>query len=504
MQFRCHPIIVIKEVPMYLFIPGRHHIITQFQSVYLKSYAQGEDEIEGAIFAVTSANHQGTRRNPLSYSHRSLLIHQLGRDLNFPVYAFPVEDVGQRDDFAEYTVKTVNHRGEGLFRLTPENTTVCCSTAVADLYKELGYSIDPVEARPDAPKIAVQPWDLIEFIADTPDWQASPWLQERIHPGALQFIRQYGLDKLIQRVHGDPLLGEDGDLTETRDYGSYVRQMDENVKMKWEETRPYVQPGRIGDIGCAVGSWLKLASEESLLQDSDFYGIEITRALQDICQQRKQNGGFASPNIWFKARNAVSGRVFQQGSMNTIHTGSLTHEIASYGSIEALREFLHRRYEELAPGGIWINRDVVGPQNKDQKVLLWCEAESGEDQGDPSFLHSRALFPRFAQDFRAQEGYQMEYRTLEHKGDTYFSLRLEDACEFLLTKDYTDNWRSEMHERFCFWSLEDWKKEIEAAGFSLHPSSRALTNPWIRKNRWEGRSTSTTDRATPWIGPQLT
>jgi hypothetical protein len=81
----------------------------------------------------------------------------------------------------------------------------------------------------------------------------------------------------------------------------------------------------------------------------------------------------------------------------------------------------------------------------------------------------------------------MEYRTLEHKGDTYFSLRLEDACEFLLTKDYTDNWRSEMHERFCFWSLEDWKKEIEAAGFSLHPSSRALTNPWIRKNRWEGK-----------------
>jgi hypothetical protein len=398
-----------------------------------------------------------------------------------------VEDAGHREDYADYTIKTVNHRGEGLFRLTPENTIVCCSTAVADLYRELGYPIDPVEARPDAPENAVQPWNLIEYIADHPDWAESSWIRGKIHPGAQALILQYGLDKLIQRVHGDPLLGEDGDLTETRDYGTYVRQMDENVMMKWEETRPYVQPGRIGDIGCAVGSWLKLASQESRLRDSDFYGIEITRALQSICQQRKENGEFATPNIWFKARNAVSGRVFQQGSMNTIHTGSLTHEIASYGSIEALREFLRRRYEELAPGGIWINRDVVGPADKDQQVLLWCEKDQGQETGDLNQRNTRSLFRQFAQDFRGAEGYQMAYQTISHKGEEYFSLRLEDACEFLLTKDYTDNWESEMHERFCFWSLEDWGKELETAGFSLHPASQVLTNPWIQQNRWEGK-----------------
>jgi hypothetical protein len=167
---------------MYLFIPGRHHAVTQFQADYLKSFAQGDAKIQGAIFAVTSANHQGTRRNPLSYTHRALMIHQLGQDLDFPVFTFLVEDAGHREDYADYTIKTVNHRGEGLFRLTPENTIVCCSTAVADLYRELGYPIDPVEARPDAPENAVQPWNLIEYIADHPDWAESSWIRGKSTP----------------------------------------------------------------------------------------------------------------------------------------------------------------------------------------------------------------------------------------------------------------------------------------------------------------------------------
>ena len=58
------------------------------------------------------------------------------------------------------------------------------------------------------------------------------------------------------------MIGDDGDLTETRDYNSYVRQMDEIATLKYNETLPYIKKGRIGDIGCAVGSWIKLASNE--------------------------------------------------------------------------------------------------------------------------------------------------------------------------------------------------------------------------------------------------
>jgi hypothetical protein len=67
-------------------------------------------------------------------------------------------------------------------------------------------------------------------------------------------------------------------------------------------------------------------------------------------------------------------------------------------------------------------------------------------------------------------------------------LQLKDAAEFMLTKDYTDNWLSEMHERFCFWSLTDWKKELTKIGFEISDRSDAYTNPWIAENRFKNKA----------------
>ncbi len=62
------------------------------------------------------------------------------------------------------------------------------------------------------------------------------------------------------------------------------------------------------------------------LRESDFYGIEVARHLFDICQQRKHNGEFTNPFVFFSQRNAVTGLVFDRASMNTIHTSSLTRD----------------------------------------------------------------------------------------------------------------------------------------------------------------------------------
>ena len=110
--------------------------------------------------------------------------------------------------------------------------------------------------------------------------------------------------------------------------------------MKWQDTAPFVQPGKIGDIGCSAGSWLKLAGNDSRFRESDFYGIELTRQFYQLCIQRKENGEFSNPNIWFSQKNAVSGLVFKVNSMNTIHSSSLTHEIESYGSHQDLLTFI--------------------------------------------------------------------------------------------------------------------------------------------------------------------
>jgi hypothetical protein len=187
--------------------------------------------------------------------------------------------------------------------------------------------------------------------------------------------------------------------------------------------------------------------------------------------------------------------------MNTIHTSSLTHEIESYGDRNDLLQFIKNRYEELAPGGVWVNRDVVAPFDKQKEILLWLNRGDGSNENvfkeckDRYELseHLRSLsthnrFLRFSKDFRAKEGYQLKYEEVSIEGNDYIKLKLSDAAEFLSRKDYTDNWESEMHETFCFWDFDEWKQQLTAAGFMIHPSSRVFCNEWIRDNRWVGKA----------------
>lgn len=186
--------------------------------------------------------------------------------------------------------------------------------------------------------------------------------------------------------------------------------------------------------------------------------------------------------------------------MNTIHTSSLTHEIESYGSRADLLNFIKNRFKELEMGGVWINRDVIGPENGNSMVYMLLNKKDGyNDEFEKEFDNTHDLvsylncmstftrFKRFARDFRKHENDQIAHEMKSINGQEYVHLSLKDAAEFMLTKDYTDNWQSEMHERFCFWSISDWKQNLKEAGFRIEESSRAYTNPWIAQNRFEGK-----------------
>src|SRR5688572_12845746 len=110
---------------MYLLFPGRHHLLTNFQFKYLQSILSGgkildidgrplsqDDKITDIIFAVTSANHSNTRRNPLSFYLRALAIHEFSEDLQVPSYIYGIDDVGNLSSFATYTLKRIKHESE--------------------------------------------------------------------------------------------------------------------------------------------------------------------------------------------------------------------------------------------------------------------------------------------------------------------------------------------------------------------------------------------------------
>lgn len=45
-----------------------------------------------------------------------------------------------------------------------------------------------------------------------------------------------------------------------------------------------------------------------------------------------------------------------------------------------------------------------------------------------------------------------------------------------------------MHETFCYWDFEEWKQQLEVAGFSIHASSKAYINDWIVNKRLKGKA----------------
>lgn len=510
---------------MNLLLPGRHHLLTNFQLEYLArvlsrapatlSDVDGRplelaEPIDRMIWAITSANHSHTRRNPLPAHRREVAIEEFADELPTESFVYLIDDLGHSPNYAEYMIKKIEVDSAGRFALTPQNTVVACSTPeVIELFERLGYRVLPLElADRNGPTWSAEtPWQLMDRLVVAGlagrDWRTEPCFLTQMAPATRRLYLKYGFGDLIVDLHRQPLLSADGDITATRDYNVYVRSFDEGAGRKYALVRDFVRPGRIVDIGCCTGALIREMTRDDRLRESDFYGIEAARPLFAECQHRKEQGAFANDNVFFYQRDFAAGPIFADNSIATFTTCSLTHEIESYLGRDALTRFLGLLHQQLAAAGRWINLDVVGPDQPDEIVWLWLnDADGRSDDWQREFpadgrvafrdylagLSTAARFLRFAHDFRRDESYRLQHRAIEHGGRRYVELRLADACEFLSKKDYLDNWASEMHEAFCFFSFEQWRGAVEHAGFRVHPASRAFTNDWIVANRYVGRA----------------
>jgi SAM-dependent methyltransferase len=455
----------------YVIFPGRHHLLTRFQASYLASVAAGGGAT--VVWAVTSANHSNTRRNPVPYHRREAAIERFSVLTGLRSVVVPVFDTAPTERFASVTLKTVA-AATGL-SMTPSNAVVACSTpSVAGLYADLGFSVLDVEASAAPP--VDRPWDvLLRLAAGDPAWRSLA------HPATVDVYDRYGLESSIRSVVNDPVVGDEGGLTATRDYRTYALAFAESAARKWALVRDYVQPGRIVDVGCGAGSLLELADREPALRESDLIGVEVARHLYDECVHKKAQGVFANPNVYFYRRNVLGGAVFAPRSVDTTLTFALTHEIWSYGSRwESLRRFVQAVYDHTVPGGVWLNSDVCGPDGRDKPVLM-------------RLVDGLSLFRRFAADF----AFPFPFSVVD---DETVRLSLGDAMDFLTHKDYLTNWESEMREQFCGLEFADWKALLADVGFEVLPASRAYTNEWIATNRLDpAASLSTLDgEPLPW------
>lgn len=479
----------------YLLIPGRHHLVTKFQVEYLRSLLQRYEGAE-VVWAVTSADHTGTQRNPIDGARRLGVIEAVSAVEQIPSEVFLISNRREQPDFAHYLIEEIRTQTGGRLSMTPDNTVVVCSTpSVIDMYSNLGFTIETIEL--DAG--SMRPWDAVKLIIEKGDaWQSDATIVNTVHPLCLELYKRYQIAKTIQDIYADPLVNsDDGDITITRDYATYRAAFEDNAWRKVNDFAAYVRPGKIVDVGCATGQTIKLLGEKPELFESDFYGVEVARPLYEICQQRKRNGEFGDTNVYFYQRNIMQSDLFEDGSMSTVITMALTHEVESYLGRSDLLEFIRRTYDMLAQGGVYINYDVVGPSDREREVYVVFTRSDGDNPDDLRWdlegqelagflatLSTEARFRRFERDFRHDEGDGIKARRDIIDGVEYTVLTRGDLCEFLAKKDYLSSWKSEMHEKFCFLSHNEWQQLLIDAGFEIATGTQSIQNPWLIENRF--------------------
>lgn len=504
-----------------LLFPGRHLLQTNFQEQYLRTVVQASlDQLEflpgvspsmatpisTIVFAVTSANHQFSRYNPIPFHIRAIGVDRFARDFAQDIPAsyriFGIPHYAPSARFAAILIKEIAEQTEGYLQLTPQNCVVLSSTMpVAAMFQKLGYAVLPAEA---AHTLApATPQQLLAQIMQAGDsWYTRPELRAQVSPTTIALWRDFPeVPKRVFRLWHDPLLTDAGSLTDTRNYSTYSQAMGHAaiIDLKYADISPHIVPGRIVDEGCADGALLVRVAQDH--PDSDLIGIEITGELLSRCHERHRAGEYGGTFVHFHQRN-ITTPIFQSATINTTICNSTLHELWSYNDQAAtVRKYLHQKFLQTAPGGRLLIRDVVGPANLDAQVWLWLDHDDGEPykaarSQEVAKLSTFARFLRFAQDFLPQRhdstphhasNSVVPFEARTHKGRQYIVTTMRHAVEYISKKDYTENWASEMHEEFAFWNMDDWQRELAAVGFVVLPASHVYTNEWIVRNRWKNR-----------------
>ncbi len=501
---------------MYLLFPGRHLVHTTFQEHYLRKVLKMQ-KIQKIIFAVTSSNQENSRYNPTPFYTRAIGVDRFARQFKIPYTIVGIPHYPPTPKFAENTLKEIIE--ETKEELTQKNTIVLCSTPELIVqYRKLGFRILPAELNlENGTYQAETPISLVKMVAAFgKKWKESEAIKKGLSKVTLGLWKDFpSVPERIVRIYRDPLLNEAGGLTKERSYDIYAFRMGNSamIKVKYLDIRDFITPGKIVDEGCADGALLVLIAKD--FPDSDLIGIDLAAEFLARCKERQRAEDFSGSYIHFHQRNLLE-PIFEKESIDTTICNSTGHEIWSYGRQEkTISAYLKMKYQQTRKGGRLILRDVVGPEQKENKVYMLCNEKDGSNKDVFKIckdakelaehlkgLSTKAKFLRFAEDFlagmrstkRRNKATKIQWQEEKMQGESYIALCLKDAAEFMSKYTYVENWDSEMNEEFAFWSFSEWKGAVQKEGFRIleNPNnpgkgSRTYTSSWIVKNRYKGK-----------------
>ena len=220
----------------------------------------------------------------------------------------------------------------------------------------------------------------------------------------------------------------------------------------------FVRPGLIADLGCGSGTVLELLRRG--FPDSRLVAVDASTKMLSLCRERFGEGVEL-------LRRDITKRLFPEASVDTIVLCSIMHEVFTYKgyNFDAVRRTLRHAARALRPGGRILIRDGVKPAV--QEAVYFTFLRDGV----------RDKFERFAREFGSSP---VAWREVDGR----VQLARRDAMEFLSKYMYEKNWRFEVKEHFGVYTLDEWKRELRAAGFRVVHAESYLID-WLRVTHWE-------------------
>lgn len=426
---------------------GRFHAVTRAQSDWLAALSKAP--VERLVCVVTSANHAGTRRNPLDVGTREAMLKPALARSGKPFDVVRIDDIPDSQAWVEHVVKEVE-RQLGV-RLSGSSTTVYSANRDVDaLFEAAGFPVVAQEVK------GLTPHELVQRVVE-----GKPWAEDASEETRAVFARPEVVGKL-KELFRQTLLNDDGELGHLRDFLSYGAQMDASLVQKLEDLVPWVKPGCIVDKGCGTGKLLVELSR--LYPQSRLVGVDLSREFLRLCDENT----YQTDDVDLVFGNIIERNV-EPGSASTVIYSSVMHEVHSYSDydVKQIDRALANCFAELAPGGRVLVRDGISPAPATWRLRLLTP-------------QAKETFARFAQEFCHGRGAKFEALS-----EDTVRLSSHDANEFLCKKDYLKNWHIEIHEEFGPLTLDGWREALKRAGFApVHLKEYA--NAWIVKHRYEG------------------
>jgi Methyltransferase domain len=267
-------------------------------------------------------------------------------------------------------------------------------------------------------------------------------------------------------------------------YAAYFAGMDASVQQKVALTTAHFPArGRIADMGSGSG---RGTYDLACLYD----GLELVGVDINPVSVAMSAGQYRRPNLSFVVGD-IAEKVFPDESLDGILDSSVLHHVSSFTGFDAgaVLAALDNQVAQLKTGGVIIVRDFVVPEGP-AEVLIDLPTTDGRAEGAVVELSTAALFALFARDWRSslnREG-PLPYERLDSPREGFVRYRVlsRAAAEFVLRKDYRNDWDTELLEEYTYLSQDAFEAAFRERGLRVVVSA-PIWNPWIVANRFEGR-----------------